>query len=89
MEALYHVSDGDNKRTIRDMVRSVVQFNSDGLDHSHGHRGRGWQCLLFLVYLDPIFSRCLNTKEKAAKEEDEHREVNSTFTLCSLQKYHL
>lgn len=42
MEALYHVSDGDNKRTIRDMVRSVVQFNSDGLDHSHGHRGRGW-----------------------------------------------
>lgn len=50
MEALYHVSDGDNKRTIKDMERSVVPFSSDGLDHSHGHRGRaGIQCLLFVV----------------------------------------
>lgn len=61
-EALYHVGDADNKRTIRGMGRSVVQFNSDGLDHSHRHRGRaGFQCLLLLVYLDPVFSRCLNT----------------------------
>lgn len=87
-EALYHVSDGDNKRTLRDMARSVVQFNSDRLDHSHGtEAGAGFQCLLFWYIWTQSSPGALT--HLTAKEEDEHREVNSTFTLCRFQKYHL
>ena len=43
-----------------------------------------FQCLLFLVFLNPAFSKFLN---KTAKEEDQHGEVKTTSAWCSLQKY--
>ena len=66
------MSDGDNKKGPRGQGNSTVMDYTTAV----GIEGMwlAFQCLSFLILLDPVFSKFLN---KTAKE-DEHGEVNTT-----------
>lgn len=81
------VSDGDTRGPTGIGLGLWCNSTVKDCPTAMGTEGRelAFQCLLFLVFLVPACSKCLN---KTAKEEGEQMEVNSTSSQCSLQKYH-